>query len=194
MQMTALVTVFNPAAAEIVADAVRDLGIPVEVHRVRGDRYLGTLVDVLYEVRVAEQHLAEARRALRLLEQEAEWALADQTGVLADPEDGPGHEAEVGPRHPAVSQPEDSPAVALRRRRTSHVAASAMLSLLGGLALVSLYRHGCAFAHGPPVPRSALPRHHRMESAASRMEQQRQRGLLWGAACAPQIVCLPASR
>src|ERR1700741_4345345 len=84
MQMTTLTTVQDPGAADLVAEAVRELGIPVELRRTRGDRYFGALVDESYQVRVAPRHLAEAQAVLRWLEREAALALSDQTGAFSE--------------------------------------------------------------------------------------------------------------
>lgn len=185
MSMTTLTTVNDAGAAELVEGALRELGLTVELRRRRGDRYFGALVDESYEVRVPAAELREAREVLRALEREAALALGDRTGAFSEaaPEAEDEGDGEAAPRR--------------RYNKAVRFGAPAVLTIFGALILGSLYRHGCQFSP-PPGARSprASPRTDSFvaDDGAPHLREDVRDAVQFGAACAPQLVCLPSRR
>jgi hypothetical protein len=92
-KMLVLTTLQDAAAAEVAREALADAAIPVAVRRLGGDVYLGSGTTHSYELRVADERLADARRVLAELEADMEQAAIAAAGVPPMDEDERGSAA-----------------------------------------------------------------------------------------------------
>src|SRR3954471_12349585 len=82
MALVPLVTVPDEGAADVVRSALDEVGIPVELHRVRPeDPYRGSVLAAAWGVMVPEERLDEARRWLDRVQEELADEVESQAGV-----------------------------------------------------------------------------------------------------------------
>jgi hypothetical protein len=86
-KLVVVATMQDSAAADVAREAIADAGIPVEVRRLGGDAYFGSMTASTYELRVPDERLADAQRLLEALEVDMEQAALAAAGVPPTEED-----------------------------------------------------------------------------------------------------------
>jgi hypothetical protein len=86
MKYVALTTVPDASAADVFGEALKEAGIPFEVKRISPTVYLSSATPASFEVRVAEDRLAEATGLLSLLAEDAEAAALREAAAVAPAE------------------------------------------------------------------------------------------------------------
>jgi hypothetical protein len=89
----AVTTVQARGEAEVLAEALKDAEIPVELKRLGASPYLPVATDGQYEVRVPEDRLKEAEAVLTQLSEDAEVAATRESALAAPPTAAPSGKA-----------------------------------------------------------------------------------------------------